>query len=244
VLLRESPATPRARPSMPASSVPTAIGEPETASAPSQAAGGASPTASATGGVPVVGTGWRQVYPGGFIQLETHDTFTQYATASTHLVEAGVSYDRAGGVETFRLFNNDASNRGEVRLKNEYSSGLHQFSGDVRISPPTDDECVMQIFGAKSGGAAMMIRAYAANGGTLMLIRSRKVLASHIYGVWVHLNVVHDATANTVAVYVNGKLAATTPVDAAIHYMKYGIYGTLATASAQSQWRGVATYAK
>jgi len=247
-----------------AQTVSPPVGAPGTATAPGLASSAASPSAvtspsavrstaaetspAAPADPRVIGTGWRPVFPSSFIQFQSRGKITQYPFTQTHLVQAGASYDRAGGVETFKLFNNGASNRGEVRLKNEYTTGWRQFSGDVRISPPTDDECVMQIFGAHTSGAMMMVRAFSADGGTLklmlMLNHSHQIIVTHIYGVWLHLNIVHDANANTVAVYVNGKLAGSSPVEAGNHYMKYGLYGSLRTATAQAEWRNVAIYTR
>ena len=32
-------------------------------------------------------------------------------------------------------------------MQNTYLTGRHQFEGEVRVSPPTDDESIMQVFG-------------------------------------------------------------------------------------------------
>src|SRR6185436_17298028 len=136
------------------------------------------------------------------------------------------------------------SNRAERRIQNTYQNGRHQFEGEVRVSAPTDDESVMQVFGGNSGATTQMIRAYNVAGGTLRKVPGSVVLIENIHGVWIKVNVIHDVGANFVKTYINGKLISTGDGEAMNAgndgwYHKYGCYGTLRTGTAKVQWRNV-----
>src|SRR5262249_52453072 len=147
--------------------------------------------------------------------------------STTSQASVGGSYERAGGIETFKLFNHDASNRVEKQITEQYSSGMRQFVGDLMFTAPMDNESVMQIFGRVGGASMLMIRADSADGGTLQAWGvPHATLATGITGKWVHINVIHDATANTVTIYINGTAVGTWNSAPGTHYFKYGIYGT------------------
>ena len=189
-----------------------------------------------------IGSGWSEYNPNSKLQIQSRGEYTNYPRSVTHATGPGGSYDRAGGVETFRLFNN-GTNRVEVRVQDNYTTGLRQFEGELRVSAPTNDESAMQIFGNDGPGATtLMIRSYSRNGGTLR--GGGKDLVTNIYGKWVRINVIHDATANKYSIYVNGALEASANGPNGTHYFKYGVYGTLRTPSAQHQWRNVHFYRK
>lgn len=205
------------------------------------------PVTSASAAQPgpdVIGTGWTQVNPSKTIQVVSHGSTTAYNWGTTTSASAdGVSYGRSGGVETFRLLSK-SSNRVEIRVHNDYKTGLRQFEGDLKVASPTEDESCMQIFGNDTGSGAttLMIRAYAANGGTLR--GAGKVPATGVFGKWVHINVVHDATANKLQIYVGGALVASSSAVTGTHYFKYGVYGTLQATNAQTQWQNVKFFQK
>jgi hypothetical protein len=189
-----------------------------------------------------VGGGWAEYNPSRNIQIQSKGKIASYPITTNKATGPGGSFERAGGVETFRLFNN-GSNRVEVRIQDNYRTGNRQFEGDVKVNAPTNDESAMQIFGNDGDGATtLMIRSYSRNGGTLR--GGGKDLVSGIYGKWVHVNVTHDATANKFSVYIDGDLKVTANGPKGSHYFKYGVYGTLGTASAQHQWRNVHLYRK
>jgi hypothetical protein len=183
-----------------------------------------------------VGSGWTQYSPSSTLQND--DT-------------GGCSYTNSGGIETFRMFD-PVCNRIERRVNNNYTTGERQFQGEVRVSSPTNDEAIHQVFGrdnADDGSApAMLIRAYSAGGG--YLTRSgwagSKTLVSAVYGTWVRINTIHNTSANTIDTYVNGSLKdAGYPGGGNVnHYTKYGSYGTLKTSSAKVEWRNVRHYRK
>jgi hypothetical protein len=80
---------------------------------------------------------------------------------------ADYSYDNSTDTETFRLLDG-RTNRSEIRLQNEYSSGIRQFEGYVTFYAPLNDESLFQIFGSTDGATLCMMRGYSSNGGKSM----------------------------------------------------------------------------
>jgi hypothetical protein len=187
----------------------------------------------------VGGGGWQQHNPSSTIQLDGSDGIETSPGSTTSRRNEGASYDKSGGVETFTLFD-PVSNRSERRMRNEYTAGRWQFEGEVRVSPPTNDESIMQIFGGRTPATTQMIRAYNTGGGTIRKIPGSVTLATGVHGRWVRINVIHDVAANVVRTYVDGTLKATGDGEAPSRwYHKYGCYGTLKTGSAKVEWRNV-----
>jgi hypothetical protein len=190
-----------------------------------------------------VGTGWVPYDPPSTIHLDGANGIESSPGTSTNVKNMGASFTNEGGIETFSLFN-PISNRSERRMQNTYLTGKRQFEGEVRVSPPTDDESVMQVFGGNSGATTQMIRAYNTGGGTLRKVPGSVTLAENIHGTWIKVNVIHDVGANFVKTYINGKLLTTGDGEATNAgtdgwYHKYGCYGTLRTGSAKVEWRNV-----
>lgn len=214
--------------------------------------GGSPDSGSSAGGAAgsdPLAAGWTPYDPPKKIQIETHDKTTSFPYTTTSMASEGGSYDRSDGIETFKLFNHDASNRVEVRVLDDYATGWRQFAGDVRFIAPTDNESMMQVFGETGGSSMLMLKGYAENGGTIAKEGGKVVLVTGVYGKWVHVNVIHDATNNKVSIYIDGQLKGNFPgkgvgPDRPFHYHKYGCYGTLMTESAQVQWRNIAYYLK
>jgi hypothetical protein len=141
---------------------------------------------------------------------------------------------------------NTTSNRVERRMQNDYTTGRQQFAGEVQVFPPTDNECIMQIFGGtQTGATTQMIRAHAADNGSIRKNPGEVLIATNVWGKWVRINVIHDTFANTVQTYVNGTLMSTGSGDApGPWYHKYGDYGTVTTGTAKIEWRNVMHYKK
>jgi hypothetical protein len=191
-----------------------------------------------------MGSGWTEHHPSWNLQIQSSGTITSYPSSTNSASGPGGSYSRSGGVQTFKLVNN-GSNRVEVRVQDTYRTGQRQFEGELKVTPGTDDESAMQIFGNDGDGATtLMIRSYSKNGGTLR--GGGKDLISNIYGKWVRINVTHNATATggSYSIYINGELVHTSNGPKGDHYFKYGVYGTLQTTGAQHQWRNVHFYRK
>lgn len=188
-----------------------------------------------------LGSGWVSYSPTKRIHLDDEaglQTFTWTAYKSVcSPVCADYTYTSSTDEELFRLFDN-RTNRSEIRLQNEYSTGSRQFEGYVTIYAPLEDESLMQIFGSTSGATQMMIRGYAADGGSLR--GAGQTLATGIYGVELRINVIHlqEDVGNKIIIYVNGvKKAEIADNEAVTNYHKYGNYGTLTTDEAVVKWR-------
>lgn len=196
--------------------------------------------------VSALGNGWVQYSPTKKIHLDDAAGLQIFNWSSYQSVGSPIcadyTYNSSAGTETFRVVNNQ-SNRAEIRLQNEYSTGSRQFEGYVTFSSPLNDECLMQIFGSTSGATQLMIRGFAENNGSIKL--GSTVLASNIYGQEVRVNVIHlqEDAGNKFLVYINGvKKAELADNEAVTNYMKYGCYGTLTTGAATVQWRNVKIY--
>jgi hypothetical protein len=186
-----------------------------------------------------LGTEWVQYDPASMVQLDDAVGSDILPGTVTSASNAGATFTNENGIETFTLFN-PASNRCERRMRNDYSSGRRQFEGEVRVSPPTNDESIQQVWGGASANATtQMIRAFSENNGTLKRYTST-VLATNIYNAWVRINVIHDVEANTVRTYINGVFKTVADGQApSSWYHKYGCYGSLRTPSAKVEWRNV-----
>jgi hypothetical protein len=190
-----------------------------------------------------LGSGWVAYAPTKKIHLDDSaglQTFTWTSSKSVcSPVCADYRYDSATDTETFRILDN-RSNRSEIRLQNEYSSGRRQFQGYVRFDAPLDDESLMQVFGSTTGATQLMIRGYAANGGELR--GGGKTLSTGCYGVERRVNVIHRQ-GQDIRIYINGSLKASIADDEAVtNYHKYGVYGTLRTPAVTVRWRAARSY--
>jgi hypothetical protein len=193
-----------------------------------------------------LGSGWVQYSPTKKIHLDNEDglqiyNWTSYKSVCSPVC-ADYSYASSTESETFRLFDN-RTNRSEIRLQNDYSTGSRQFEGYVTIYSPLNDESLMQIFGSTSGATQMMIRGYAASGGSIR--GAGQTLATNVYGKEVRINVIHlqENVGNKIIIYINGvKKAEIADNESVSNYHKYGNYGTLTTDEAIVKWRRVRNY--
>ncbi len=196
-----------------------------------------------------LGSGWIETNFTKSIHLDDENGLETFSWAPYKAVGSGTTcadytFDAAADTETFRLFDS-RTNRAEIRLHNEYSTGVKQFQGYVTFSGPLKDESLFQIFGSSSGATELMLRGFAANGGEIR-VYGGDVLASHIYGVEQRINVIHqqEDSGNQILVYLNGQLAWKGADDEPVtNYWKYGCYGTVHNnVPAVVQWRDVQTF--
>ncbi len=196
-----------------------------------------------------LGNGWTLYTPVKKIHLDDDvglKTFawTSYKSACSPVICSDYSYDSSTLTETFQILTTK-SNRSEIRIEDNYSTGSRQFSGYVKFDAPLNDESLMQIFGSTSQNATqLMIRGFAENGGTLKISNSF-VLATGVYNKEVHINVIHlqEDAGNKIIVYIDGvKKFEKADTEDATNYMKYGCYGTMKTGKAVVQWRDVRLY--
>src|SRR5687767_3800716 len=109
-----------------------------------------------------LGSGWVTYSPTKRIHLDDDAglqtfTWTAYKSVCTPTNCADYTYDSGTDTETFRIFDG-RSNRSEIRLQNEYSTGRRQFEGYLTFDAPLEDESLMQIFGSTSGATLTMTR--------------------------------------------------------------------------------------
>lgn len=197
-----------------------------------------------------IGSGWTQRTYTKKIHLDDENGLQTFNWTADRSVGQGspcarYHYLSSNDSEYFDIFDN-RSNRSEIRLQNDYSSGSRQFQGYVRINSPLNDESLFQIFGSTSGATQMMIRGYSSSGGSIRTVGtpSGVTLASNCYGVEQRINVIHYQ-GNRIEVYCNGSLRGSgTDNEAVTNYWKYGCYGTLKTGAVQVRWRQVRLYSK
>jgi len=195
-----------------------------------------------------VGSGWSQVSYTKKIHLDDETGLHTFNYVTDKSVGSGTAcaryhYLSSNDSEYFDIFDN-RSNRSEIRLQNEYSSGQKQFQGYVRINAPLNDESLFQIFGSTSGATLCMMRGYSSSGGKLRVVGGIGDLVTGIYGVEQKINVIHVQN-SSVTFYVNGSNKGSFSENEQVtNYWKYGCYGTLTTGSVQVRWRAVRTYTK
>ena len=190
-----------------------------------------------------LGSGWTRYSPTKKIHLDDTSGLRTFGwTASKSVCSpacAEYRYDSATDTETFRVIDN-RSNRSEIRLQNEYSSGRRQFQGYVTFDAPLNDESLFQIFGSTSGATQLMIRGFSGSGGSIR--GGGKTLATGIYGVERRINVIHTQ-GGKIQMYVNGSLKhQITDNENVSNYHKYGCYGTLRTGAATVRWRAACSF--
>jgi hypothetical protein len=188
-----------------------------------------------------LGRGWVRYSPTKKIHLDDEAGLKTFSWSSYKSVCsptcAEYRYDSATDTETFRIM--DArSNRSEIRLQNDYTTGRRQFEGYLKFFPPDNDPGVFQLWGSDSGATLMIMRVWAADGGTIRTAGISGVVATQAYGIEHRINIIHDQN-KFVRVYRNGslKVSATENEKAAV-YHKYGAYGNNARAgNVRVQWR-------
>jgi hypothetical protein len=192
-----------------------------------------------------IGSGWTQKTYTKKIHLDNEAGLQIYDWTSSKSVcsPTCASYSSSNDVETFKIIDN-RSNRSEIRLQNEYSSGQRQFQGYVTFSAPLNDESLFQIFGSTSGATLCMMRGYSASGGSIRTVGGGGTLATGVYGKEQRINVIHSQN-SFVEFYVNGtRKARFSENEQVSNYWKYGAYGTLRTGAVTVKWRQVRLFSK
>ncbi|MFD1257528.1 polysaccharide lyase family 7 protein [Mucilaginibacter terrae] len=164
---------------------------------------------------------------------EQQYTFTFHKPWNVNLNERH-RFDKATNTHTFLLLKGDASfqqnsttsPRCEMRVQNDYTSGMNQFEADYKVYKGSQHPIIMQVFGGTTSATAFNMKAYDENEGSFKHYDS-KVLQTGIYDKWQHVNVIHNADSGKVMVYINKVLKGTfNDKGDATHYFKCGIYTT------------------
>src|SRR6185312_5747890 len=90
-----------------------------------------------------IGTGWVQYFPTKNIHLDDETGLHSYGWTTFKQVGsntpcADYTYNSTNDTETFRIFDG-RSNRSEIRLQNDYSTGTRQFEGYVTFYSPLEN---------------------------------------------------------------------------------------------------------
>jgi hypothetical protein len=171
-------------------------------------------------------------------------------------VSARHSFDAATNTHTFWVMRGDKPHepppnataaRSELRMRNDYTSGTHQFEADVYVVAGTNDASVMQIFGGVTHATSIMFKAFPDNGGSVKRYDGPELVKGMAYDRWWHLNVIHEANPSGIGkikVYADGQFIGTFDDRGnATHYFKCGVYGN-AGARAESRFRNIKYWVK
>lgn len=155
-------------------------------------------------------------------------------------------YSYSGGEHRFWIYPGDACQyegcstgpRSELRMNNNYTSGKHQFEGDVYIVSGSAGTDIMQVFGGATNATAIMLKIHSAGSGTIKRY-DNETLMTNAYKKWVHVNVQHDADNGRIYVYLNGTLKGTyADRGNATHYFKCGVYN-ISGSKSETRWKNV-----
>lgn len=181
------------------------------------------PTAAAQ-----VGTGWTEI-PRDEIRETPHDRVQQITDDVRTAGSASLE-----GVEALQLVS-CVFHRVERRYLDEYHRGTRQLQADVTLAEPASD-APSPLSGALRGG--WQIVKTAASAGNAVLGDRGGILAA-LSGQPFRLNLIHDADAGELHVYINGLAVWTGRSPATTFLARRGCYGPLQAASARIKLRHV-----
>jgi hypothetical protein len=153
-------------------------------------------------------------------------------------------YSYSSGEHRFWIYPGDACQfegcttgpRSELRMNNNYTSGKHQFEGDVYIVSGSAGTDIMQVFGGATNATAIMLKIHP---GGIIKRYDNETLMTSAYDKWIHVNVQHDADNGKIYVYLNGTLKGTyADRGNATHYFKCGVYNISGSRS-ETRWKNV-----
>ncbi|CAI0396161.1 unnamed protein product [Linum tenue] len=139
----------------------------------------------------------------------------------------------------------DTQPRTEIRIAGlDYHSGVWQMEGHVYVPKGTSGASLMQVHGGNGVSSTVMVRIYSGD----LRYYSGDVIARGMYDKWFRLNMIHDADAGKVAVYVDGKEVFRHDArgKARAFYFKCGVYAAPKDHSRymESRWKNIKMYKK
>lgn len=147
-----------------------------------------------------------------------------------HDVPLNERYTNENGVEHLLVYQDDApfqegsgtKPRSEVRILNNYTTGIHQMTFDMMIPTGTTGCSVFQIFGGGDGGAtSLMLHTY--DGYVNEYVSDH--LTENVYDEWHSYKVQHFTESGNINIYVDDTLKMTVKDRGDdTHYFKYGVY--------------------
>lgn len=156
-----------------------------------------------------------------------------------------VTYSNTNGVELFRL-NTSSASRCEQRFTTNYTSGSHQFQGEVKVSgtPRSSGNSVQQILESTTGlGDASQVRWYSSSGGSLRV--NGVTMATGVLGVYQRINCIHYRSTGKIELWHNGSKKEThNDFGSGSYYFKYGIYIAGSSGRPTAEWRNIRVWKK
>ncbi|CAI0396159.1 unnamed protein product [Linum tenue] len=162
-------------------------------------------------------------------------------------------YSYKNGVRRLWVYGSDKSHsqgshtppRTEIRIRGlDYHSGVWQMEGHVYVPKGTSGASLMQVHGGNGVSSTVMVRIYSGD----LRYYSGDVIARGMYDKWFRLNMIHDADAGKVAVYVDGKEVFRHDArgKARAFYFKCGVYAAPKDHSRymESRWKNIKMYKK
>lgn len=174
-----------------------------------------------------VGTGWTEI-PRDEIREAPHDRVQQVTDDVRTAGSASLE-----GAEALQLVS-CVFHRVERRYLDEYHRGTRQLQADVTLAEPRD--APSPLSGALRGG--WQIVKAAADAGNAVLGDRGGILAA-LSGRPFRINLIHDADAGELHVYINGLAVWTGRTPATTFFARRGCYGPLQAASARIKLRHV-----
>jgi hypothetical protein len=171
------------------------------------------------------------------VEVEGNATTTlnfSYTIQKPYNVDVSERYSATNGIYDFWVYSwdkpfsetSDTEPRTEMRIKNDYRSGVHIYEGDLYVPSGTTGATVFQVFGGSVHATACQLRTSNGN----LYVYGSNLIESSIYNRWVHLKVQHDVSQHTVKVWVAGTLKATVKDNGDPdnttngYYFKLGVY--------------------
>jgi hypothetical protein len=173
----------------------------------------------------------------------TQTSYT-YAIQTPWNLSQSSRYSYSSGEHHFWILQGDACQfegcttgpRSELRMNNNYTSGKHQFEGDVYIVSGSEGTDFMQVFGGVTNATSLLLKIHP--GGTIKRY-DNETLMTNAYNQWIHVNVQHDADNGKIYVYLNRVLKGTfADRGVATHYFKCGVYNISGSRS-ETRWKNV-----
>jgi hypothetical protein len=191
-----------------------------------------------------IGSGWTRVtLTQDYIDTQSMGKHERHPIAT--FTTSGARYDKTGDTETFELYD-PSFNRVEHDTNYHYRTGRVQFEGTVQIYPGVNHQFIVQNFNAAGSGPILALSAYSTNDGRIVKQGGSVEVVTSAFGKDVQVNIIHDLDADTLAVYIDGKMAWSGGggKGGGGFNFKYGSYGSLnGSTSAKSRWRNVRLWA-
>ncbi|MDE3099724.1 MAG: fibronectin type III domain-containing protein [Verrucomicrobiota bacterium] len=172
-----------------------------------------------------IGSGWSVYTPSEKFQYESNDIGFSISPPPSYFNNGYCQFNRTNPVDEFQLLTHN-SNRAEIRVNDDYSTGSHQFQADVLIATTTTTgETIHQIFNGPAG-PWLLIKETSNYFGSIHVGAATASLATNLYGRWFQFNSINDMSDDQTYLYVNGQLVWQGTNPGGTFYTKYGAYGT------------------